>query len=71
MKVKELYQVLYALDADGKGDCELIYEDTRAGDSGSISVHNSTTIHKPSEYDAGRLCETAAGTEYVSVYLDH
>jgi hypothetical protein len=71
MLVKEAYQVLYALEADGKGDCELIYVDSRSGDSGSVSIYSNTEKHKPSEYDAGKLCDLPEGTEYVSVITDH
>lgn len=70
MKVKDLERVVAKLMLRGKGDLELIYTDTRNGDTGSVSIYNSTDrVDEGNEM--GILCTMDRGTEYIPVYTGH
>ena len=70
MKVKEALENLRILVEAGRGELELIYSDSRSGDTGSVSIYN--TVDKKTDHDnMGRLCDVENGYEYVPVCLDH
>jgi len=71
MKVKEAYQVLYALMADEYGEEELIAMDSRSGVTSSVSISSKISeIEEDYLYDTGTLCGRPAGFKYVGVYLN-
>jgi hypothetical protein len=70
MTVKEVYKNLELLIANGHGDLELIYEDVRFGDSGSVYIYNE--IDEVNEWHvAGILCDMEMNEKYIPVYCDH
>jgi len=71
MTVLEALKNLKKLKKAGKGDLELIFEDCRSGDSGSVDIYDSTSTVDRSQHHAGYLCVLDEGTEFVSVYCDH
>ena len=70
MEVHEAYLALQNLMSQGKGKCELIFRDSRSGDTGSVSIQGKTETITEQE-DMGRLCDEEIGFEYVPVYTDH
>jgi len=70
MTVIEAFKSLNQLIIDGYGNLELIFEDVRSGDTGSVSVYNS--IKKVTgEETMGRLTDMPVDTKYIPVYCDH
>ena len=70
MTVNDAIESLQKLSKAGHGYLELIYQDTRSGDTGSVDIYD--TVSEKNEGDTmGRLCEWEDGQKYVPVYTDH
>lgn len=70
MNVIEAYENLAKLVEQGYGGLELIFTDTRTGDTGSAEVY-SVAVAKDSDDTMGQLCDWEDGALYVPVYTDH
>jgi len=69
MNVNEAIDALTKLAEEGHGYLELICEDVRSGDTGSICIGD--TEEKSSHHTMGHLCDYEDGVKFVPIYMDH
>jgi hypothetical protein len=70
MTVNEALEALQKLADEGHGFLELICEDVRSGDTGSVHIYAETS-DKNDGHTMGKLCEWQNGRKFVPVYVDH